>query len=64
MEPGQIRMRLCMLKVLSLKNKIIFLSLSVVWTFVFVSWVYSGYVWDKEHAMIADMSEQANANDI
>lgn len=42
-----------MLEALSLKNKILFLTFSVIWTSIFVYWVYSGYLWDREHFMLS-----------
>lgn len=50
-----------MLRSLTLKNKILFLSLSSVWTIAFTYWVYVGYQWDREQQMMSEQYEGPEA---
>jgi hypothetical protein len=43
-----------MLRALSLKNKIYFITLSVLWTSAFTYWVYTGFVWDRQHEAMGE----------
>lgn len=50
-----------MLKNLSLKQKVLFISLSIIWTGLFIEWVYQGYLWDQQQQMESDKDEGPEA---
>lgn len=37
---------------LSLRNKVIFLALAIIWTSLLLGFIYYGHIWDKERQRI------------
>lgn len=50
-----------MLAVLSLKNKILFIALSTLWTSIFIYWIYVGHCWANEQYLKSNQDDSSES---